>query len=83
MNAELRHPIGVDGGVRAPVNAKLGREFENWTTDSPGVFPPVKFFVPEILVRTVILILERESPVTPILGNGADFCQITPTNLLL
>jgi hypothetical protein len=33
INAELRNPIGVDGGVRAPVNSKLGREFENWTNE--------------------------------------------------
>ena len=32
VNAELHHPIGVDGGVRAPINSKLGRELENWTT---------------------------------------------------
>ena len=31
INAELRHPVGVEGGVRAPVNSKLGREFENRT----------------------------------------------------
>jgi hypothetical protein len=37
MNAELRHTIGVDGGVRAPVNSKLGREFENWRKTSVGM----------------------------------------------
>jgi hypothetical protein len=37
INAELRHPIGVDGDVRAPANSKLAREFENWTKASVGM----------------------------------------------
>src|ERR1700752_825883 len=39
INAELHDAIGVDGGVRAPVNSKLGREFENWTKTSVGMKP--------------------------------------------